>query len=29
LTGLSWISADELADLRAMQTNLRGNQELL
>src|ERR1700746_624853 len=29
LTGLPRINADELADLRAMQTNLRDNQELL
>jgi hypothetical protein len=29
LTGLPEICADELADLRAMQTNLRDNQELL
>ena len=29
LTGLPWTNADELADLRAMQTNLRDNQELL
>jgi hypothetical protein len=29
LTGLPGTSADELADLRAMQTNLRDNQELL